>query len=99
MLNDHQDTTIVTTARCLFCGQTGTVRVPVAALRSWIDGGVAIQAAFPMLSPGEREQLLNGTHGACFDAAFADETTTTATATSPRRGGLTAHHHQGETER
>lgn len=37
------------------------------------ERGLSIQQALPMLSDGVREQIITGTHGVCFDAAFPDE--------------------------
>lgn len=63
----------VTTGKCMFCGKYGIVEnVPADGFNLWQDG-LFIQDALPMLSADDREQLMTGTHGACFDAAFPDE--------------------------
>lgn len=62
----------VETRRCIVCGKTGEVTVSLAGLRAW-EAGAFIQDAFPTLTPGEREQILNGTHDACFESMFPEE--------------------------
>lgn len=59
----------VTTKRCMFCGQGGEVVADEVGLARW-QAGELIQVALPALSPSDREQLLTGTHSACWDAMF-----------------------------
>jgi hypothetical protein len=61
---------------CPFCRQDAQVTVPVDAYHLWDNGhGPLIQDCLPMLSPDEREILISGCHGHCFDNQFADEIT------------------------
>lgn len=62
----------VATTRCIVCREPGTVVVPVAGFQRWVAGAHA-QDAFPALSAGEREQLITGTHPACWDDIFTDD--------------------------
>lgn len=63
----------VQTAKCIMCGKTGMVYMPVEAFERW-EGGGLIQEVWPEGTSAEREQLLNGTHGPCFEEMFADAT-------------------------
>lgn len=66
-------TVTVDTGVCLFCGKRGEVHnVPLDGYLDW-QSGQFIQNALPQLSAGDREQLLNGTHDACFKAMFPEE--------------------------
>lgn len=51
---------------CPFCGQGATTVVPAQGLWAWEHGTFA-QVAFPTLSAAEREQVMTGTHGECWD--------------------------------
>lgn len=53
--------------KCRFCGREYTLLMPAKAYTDW-KHGAAIQDALPMLSPGERELLISGICGDCFDA-------------------------------
>lgn len=58
----------------MFCGKDGTLEVPPEVLERWDNGkGLFIQEAWPEGSADEREQLMTGIHGKCFDEAFPDE--------------------------
>lgn len=64
------ETMTVPTGPCFVCGKNGEVEnVPIAAYYKWKQGAF-IQNALPMLSNGDREQLLTGTHSECFDKMF-----------------------------
>lgn len=65
---------------CWFCNEPADLAVDspemAAAVLDWIANRHQrphIQDAFPQLTAGEREMILNGSHEACFDAAFSDE--------------------------
>lgn len=62
----------VQTQPCLFCGKSGTIRASIEGLGLW-KTGTFIQDALPELSAGDREQLMTGTHGECFDKAFGGD--------------------------
>jgi hypothetical protein len=69
----------ITTGACIQCGKRGTVLAPRKAWEAWYGLGVVegprpfIQDAFPMLSAGEREQILTGTHPKCWDEMFEED--------------------------
>ena len=62
----------VHTKACMLCGESGHIVVDEAGLEAW-GSGVLIQNAFPELSAAEREQLMTGIHGECWDKAFREE--------------------------
>lgn len=62
----------VTTASCIVCKSAGTLIVPKTAWFAYMAGD-SVQAAFSMLSAEDREQLVSGIHGPCFDSLFPDE--------------------------
>jgi hypothetical protein len=69
-----KDTVTIKTGPCLHCGKTGEVTMPSHAWELYADGrGEHIQRAWPEGSPGDREQLINGTHDACFNEMFPPE--------------------------
>jgi hypothetical protein len=51
---------------CLECGNAVSVTIPDDAYNRWI-GGMFIQDAAPMLTPGEREFLITSLCEKCFD--------------------------------
>lgn len=59
-------------AKCHACGKTYAVSVWARDLAIW-KAGEYVQVAFPYLSPGERELLVSGTCGGCFDEMFKEE--------------------------
>lgn len=56
----------VSTPSCMFCGKGGTVVVPKAGIEAY-QAGAFIQDAFPRESADVREQIMTGTHPACWD--------------------------------
>jgi len=62
----------VETPTCIFCGKGGWVTVPIAGYNAWRDGAF-IQNALPQLTPGQREQLINGTHDECFNKNIPED--------------------------
>jgi hypothetical protein len=56
---------------CMFCGQESRVKVPAQGLWDW-EHGKFIQTAMPNLSADEREQVITGTHPACWDEHMKD---------------------------
>jgi len=65
---------------CPFCHKPTTVTVSspeeAAAVLDWVENRYQrplIQNAFPDLPLDEREAMVSGSHGPCFDAAFAEE--------------------------
>ena len=57
---------------CPFCGKESRVVVPAQGLWDW-EHGAFVQIAFPTLNADEREQVMTGTHGPCWDAAIPEE--------------------------
>lgn len=57
---------------CYQCGKPQEVIVDDAALRKFRAGGFA-QDCFPALPPAEREFLISGICGACWDEMFYEE--------------------------
>lgn len=56
----------VETPVCAMCGKSGIVMVPEHEYRDWKAGALA-QNALRSLSTDDREQLMTGTHPACWD--------------------------------
>lgn len=66
-----EKTVTVTTPQCFRCGKTGTLEVPQRVLDAWQNGkGDFIQVAWPDGTPDQREQLMTGIHGKCYDEMF-----------------------------
>jgi hypothetical protein len=63
------------TYMCVLCGQPASVVVDQMKFNAWYQNPVApmIQEAFPELTDDERETLISGSHGECFDKAFPEE--------------------------
>ena len=59
-------------AYCRCCRQAVEIFVNVDDYNQWQNGKL-IQDAFPYLSVDEREILISGTCGPCFDAMFSEE--------------------------
>lgn len=57
--------------KCMICHKTSEVEVPAQGLWNW-EHGEFVHKAFPQLTPEQREQIVTGTHAACWDAAFAE---------------------------
>ncbi len=57
---------------CLICDRRVTLQVNEDDYRRWF-GGMLIQRAMPYLTPDERELLVPGICGQCFDSLFDDE--------------------------
>lgn len=59
------------TKKCVRCTKTGTVEVYMDDVTAWHRGRLA-QDAFPYLEADEREQLISGTHPACWTLMFGE---------------------------
>jgi hypothetical protein len=57
---------------CRECGETQVINVNADDLYAW-RGGKLIQNAFPYLSADERELMISGVCGKCFDSLFPPE--------------------------
>ena len=64
--------TAVVAVPCRLCDTVHDLTVNVEGFVSW-QAGEFIQEALPELSAGERELLISGTCGACFDELFPEE--------------------------
>ena len=62
-------TYIVETPQCFVCGDYGQVEVPMKGFLIRQLGGL-IQDAYPDLDLGLREQIISGTHPACWELRF-----------------------------
>lgn len=63
----------VDTPKCPHCSKRGQVTVSVQGYMKWTIRGVHIQDALPELSADEREQMLTGTHPACWAEMMGPE--------------------------
>lgn len=59
------------TATCRLCNSEHTMLVNMEDVYDWRDGKF-VQDAFPYLTADEREILISGTCGKCFDSIFGD---------------------------
>ena len=57
---------------CIKCAEAQHITVGTADLDSW-ENGALIQDAMPYLSADDREILISGICGECFDNMFAGE--------------------------
>jgi hypothetical protein len=63
------------TGICAFCGKTGELQLTVEQFHkvsAWKQGYGMIQDVLSEFSPAEREMLISGTHGPCYDQMFAE---------------------------
>jgi hypothetical protein len=57
---------------CRICDDEKLLDVTIEQLKAWRNG-MLIQDAMPHLSPGDRELLISGICGSCFDELFPKE--------------------------
>jgi hypothetical protein len=55
------------TKPCTVCSRTSTLELDADAFEKWRFKGVYVQNAFPAMSADQRELLITGTHGPCWD--------------------------------
>lgn len=60
----------IPTRKCFHCGCTGEVTVTYSGLIAYNRGEYA-QVAFPELDKTLREQIISGTHPACWESMFS----------------------------
>ena len=60
------------TPTCFICSKWDRILVDSAGYERWKKEQL-IQDAFPEMDRGKREQLLTGTHPACWDTIFAED--------------------------
>ena len=68
----HLDGWIMAITRCSLCGGADSFALSEAKWDRWQNGEL-IQNVWPEMPPGRREQLISGTHEACFDEAFGED--------------------------
>lgn len=59
---------------CLECGDPVAMEVNESDLDRWLSGKELVQDAFPYLTADQREILISGICGKCFDKMFSDDT-------------------------
>lgn len=64
---------LLITKVCITCGQVVDILVNKEDYDLYKQGIVKVQDAFPYLKPAEREMLISGICGDCFDAMFTNE--------------------------
>lgn len=57
---------------CPYCHQSSTIEVDPASYGNWRNG-MLIQRAFPNMSIADRERLITGIHGECWNKIFPPE--------------------------
>lgn len=62
----------ISTPICLVCNKTGELTIEAESFEKW-QSGTFIQDAFPELSADQREMLMTGIHGKCWDQMFPNE--------------------------
>jgi len=62
----------IRTPRCIVCGEYDEFIVGEAQLQHYKTGAF-VQDAFPQLSASRREQIMTGTHDACWDKMFKED--------------------------
>ena len=60
------------TRPCIVCNEEGHLALPTAGFRAWRSGAF-VQDAFPTMPADKREQLITGTHPACWERLFGSE--------------------------
>jgi len=63
----------IVTRPCVHCGKSGSIYPVWHQDYDRYMNGAKVQDAFPTLSPALREQIITGTHPACWDEIFGDE--------------------------
>ena len=58
---------------CVHCRTAGMYQITLAQWDAWQVMGQFIQDVFPDKTPDEREFMISGTHGKCFEEMFAVE--------------------------
>lgn len=69
MDDQSEDLVSLPTKKCISCKLTGVVIVKRQEVIAYNDGAF-VQDAFVSLSPALREQIVSGTHPACWDKLF-----------------------------
>jgi hypothetical protein len=72
--SENSNATMPIQKRCHACGEVFTIMVNKEGYELWMSGKTHIQNALPNLSDDDRELLLSGVCGKCFDKMFDEET-------------------------
>ena len=72
VISKEEDSFVVLDITCPSCGKVNQLMASKAGIRSWRQGE-HIQNAFPELNPDQRELLLTGICGKCWDDTFKEE--------------------------
>lgn len=67
-----QPTAIYRTPSCFVCGRVSLIELP-AATEAALSAGAPAQALLPEMPRPDREQLVFGTHPACWAARFGED--------------------------
>lgn len=70
-MGDAMKELMKSTVRCIVCDDTFDIMVDPNDLNRWAEGEL-IQDALDYLTADERELLLSGTCGSCWDTLFPD---------------------------
>lgn len=62
---------VIMTPRCMACGEASIVELTDSEQVA-LDSGALIQNALPHRTADERELLITGTHGECWDKMFGE---------------------------
>lgn len=73
MANKATDAVLEIALVCKCCGEGQKLTVPLAAYHNWRQKRMKIQNALPMLTADERELLMSGICGKCFDRIFKED--------------------------
>lgn len=65
--------TSILEVECIICKTKHTIMVKTADYKKWSKGQAKIQEAMPYLTADERELLMSGICGRCFDKVFSEE--------------------------
>lgn len=68
-MTDIQSTATYKTPPCIICRQVSFIQLP-AYIGAALSAGVLVQDLLPEMPRPDREQLISGTHPACWAAQF-----------------------------
>jgi hypothetical protein len=69
----RDDVVYIKTTPCVVCGKTHEYYVNRREYEDWQYGKMKIQQVFPELTLDEKETLISGTCGSCFDEMFKED--------------------------
>ena len=71
-MSNAQSTATYVTPSCIVCRQVSYIELP-AHIAAALSAGVPVQDLLPVMARPEREQLISGTHPACWAARFGKD--------------------------